>query len=57
MSSLYFASGGSAFDVVLFVMCQWNVLMFGMGQVAACGTDEDDICHMEDENGRRIGRF
>ena len=30
--------------------------MFGMGQVAACGTDEDDICHMEDENGRRIGR-
>ena len=53
MSSLYFASGGSAYEIV----CQWNVLMFGMGQVAACGTDEDDICHMEDENGRRIGRF
>lgn len=30
--------------------------MFGMGQVAACGADEDDICYMEDENGRRIGR-
>ncbi len=55
MSSLYFASGGSAFDCVIFV-CQWNVLMFGMGQVAACGTDEDDICHMEDVNGRPIGR-
>lgn len=25
--------------------------MFGMGQVAACGADEDDICYMEDENG------
>ena len=30
--------------------------MFGMGQVAACGADEDEICYMEDEDGRRIGR-
>jgi hypothetical protein len=44
---------------MLYYLCVsgiWNVLMFGMGQVAACGTDEDDICHMEDVNGRCIRR-
>jgi hypothetical protein len=42
--------------MLYFFVCKWNVLMFGMGQVAACGADEDEICYMEDENGRRIGR-
>jgi len=41
---------------MLYYLCVSGMWMFGMGQVAACGADEDEICYMEDENGRRIGR-